>query len=157
MSLQNVSVSVFTCHCVKSIQIRSFFWSVFFRIWTEYGDLYRKSPYSVQIRENTDWKKLRIWTFFAQCVVIKRRIKNPVKYLELFAKIINSFRSLTIITKSLSLALREKCPNTEFFLVRIFLYLDWIRRFTEKISVFSPNTGKYVPEKTPYLGTFHAV
>ena len=25
---------------------------------------------------------------------------------------------------------REKCPNTEFFLVRIFLYLDWIRRFT---------------------------
>ena len=27
--------------------------------------------------------------------------------------------------------LREKCPNTEFFLVRIFLYSDWIRRFTE--------------------------
>ena len=27
--------------------------------------------------------------------------------------------------------LRKKCPNTEFFLVRIFLYSDWIRRFTE--------------------------
>ena len=27
--------------------------------------------------------------------------------------------------------LREKCPNTEFFIVRIFLYSDWIRRFTE--------------------------
>ena len=25
-------------HCVKSVQIRSFFWSVFSRIWTEYGD-----------------------------------------------------------------------------------------------------------------------
>ena len=25
------------------------------------------------------------------------------------------------------------------------------------ISVFSPNTGKYGPEKTPYLDTFHAV
>ena len=24
-------------------------------------------------------------------------------------------------------------------------------------SVFSPNTGKYIPEKTPYLNTFHAV
>ena len=36
---------------------------------------------------------------------------------------------------------REKCPNTEFFLVRIFLYSDWI----------------YRPEKTPYLDTFHAV
>ena len=26
-----------------------------------------------------------------------------------------------------------------------------------KISVFSPNTGKYAPEKTPYLDTFHAL
>ena len=24
------------------------------------------------------------------------------------------------------LSLREKCPNTEFLLVRIFLYSDWI-------------------------------
>ena len=39
-------------------------------------------------------------------------------------------------------------PKTEFFLVRIFLLLD---------SVFSPNAGKYVPEKTPYLDTFNAV
>ena len=52
------------------------------------------------------------------------------------------------------LILREKCSNTEFFLVRIFLYSDWIRiQNTE----FSPNTGKYGPEKTPYLDTFHAV
>ena len=36
--------------------------------------------------------------------------------------------------------MREKCPDTEFF---------W--------SVFSPNTGKYGPEKAPYLDTFHAV
>ena len=37
--------------------------------------------------------------------------------------------------------LREQCPNTEFFLVRIFLYP--VR-----------NTGKYGPEKTTYLDTF---
>ena len=49
--------------------------------------------------------------------------------------------------------LHEKCPNTELFLVRIFLYLDWIRRFTEQISVFSQSTGKYWPEITPYLDT----
>ena len=41
-------------------------------------------------------------------------------------------------------SLREKWPNTEFFLVHIF-------------SVFSPNTGKYGPEKTPYLDTFHTM
>ena len=27
-------------HCVNSVQIRSFFWSVFSRIWTGYGDLH---------------------------------------------------------------------------------------------------------------------
>ena len=26
--------------------------------------------------------------------------------------------------------MREKCPNAEFFLVHIFLYSDWIQRFT---------------------------
>ena len=36
-------------------------------------------------------------------------------------------------------ALREKCANTEFFLVRIFLY------------------SVRIQEKTPYLDTFHAV
>ena len=28
-------------------------------------------------------------------------------------------------------SLCERCPNKEFFLVGIFLHLDWIRRFTE--------------------------
>ena len=33
-----------------------FFWSAFFRVWTEYRDLLRKSLDSVQARENTDQK-----------------------------------------------------------------------------------------------------
>ena len=33
----------------------------------------------------------------------------------------------------------KKCPNTEFFLVRIFLYSSWIRRFT----VFELDTEIY--------------
>ena len=77
---------------VKSVQMRSFFWPVFSRIPTEYGEIL------VSLRiQSTAW--------------------------EVFKK-------------------------SEFFLVRIFLHLD---------SVFSPNAGKYVPEKTPYLDTFHAV
>ena len=47
-------------HCAKSVQIRSFFWSVFSRIRTGY-------PYSVQMRKNTDQKNLLIWTLFTQC------------------------------------------------------------------------------------------
>ena len=38
--------------CVKSVQMRSF-----------------SGPYSVQMRENTDQKKLRIWTHFMQCIL----------------------------------------------------------------------------------------
>ena len=44
-------------HSMKSVQIRSFFWSVLSCFRTEYGDLLRKSPYSVQIQENMDQKK----------------------------------------------------------------------------------------------------
>ena len=32
-----------------------------------------------------------------------------------------------VICKKYKQLLREKCPNTEFFLVRIFLYSDWIQ------------------------------
>ena len=33
------------------------FWSVFSRIWTEYGEILRISPYSVRMRENADYNK----------------------------------------------------------------------------------------------------
>ena len=51
---------------MKIVQLRIFFWSVFSRIRTEYGDLFCKSSYSVRKRENTDQKKLRIWSLFRQ-------------------------------------------------------------------------------------------
>ena len=41
---------------MKIVQTRSSFWSAFSCIWTEYGDLRSKSPYSVGIQENTDQK-----------------------------------------------------------------------------------------------------
>ena len=69
----------------------------------------------------------------------------------------NKISNLLLLNCAIKKALREKCPNKEFFLVRIFLHSDWIRRDTEYISVFSPNTGKYGPEKTPCLDTFHVV
>ena len=48
---------MFATPCVKGVQLRSFFWSVFSRIRTEHRDLLSKSPYSVRIRENTNQKK----------------------------------------------------------------------------------------------------
>ena len=63
--------------------------------------------------------------------------------------------------------LRERCSNTEFFLVRIFPYsLCWglflitlqpfrLAALLKKDSI-TVNAGKYGPEKTPYLNTFSA-
>ena len=61
------------------------------------------------------------------------------------------------LSYNLTMKLREKSPNTEFFLVRVFPHSDWIWGDTEYLSVFSPNARKYGPEKTPYLDTFHTV
>ena len=56
---------------MKSVQIRSFFWSVFSRIGTEYGEM-SISPYSVRMRGNIDQKKLRIWTLHAVSELVHR-------------------------------------------------------------------------------------
>ena len=59
-------------HYVKSVHLRNFFWSVFSRTRAEYGDLFRKSPYSACVQENADQKKLRIWTLFKQCMLAQK-------------------------------------------------------------------------------------
>ena len=38
----------------KICRYSELFWSVFYRIWTEYGDMWSISPYSVRMQENTD-------------------------------------------------------------------------------------------------------
>ena len=49
-----------TKHIAKSVQSRSFFWSVFFRIWAVYEDLKNKYLYSVRMWEKRNQKRLRI-------------------------------------------------------------------------------------------------
>ena len=65
-------------HCVKSDQIRSFFWSVFSSIWTEYGEILRISPYSVRMQEITDQKKLLIWILFTQWWHLRKLAANII-------------------------------------------------------------------------------
>ena len=50
------SVDILRSQYVKSVQVRSLFWSVFSLIRTEYREILRISPYSVRMRENTDQK-----------------------------------------------------------------------------------------------------
>ena len=67
------------------------------------------------------------------------------------------FHAVNVFLYSVDSALRENCSNMEFFLVCIFPHSDWMRRDTEYLSVFSPNTEKYGPGKTPYVDIFHVV
>ena len=53
---QYLCIYIWHLHCVKSVSIQRIFWSIFSRIWTEYGDILRISPHSA-----------RILTFFTQC------------------------------------------------------------------------------------------
>ena len=81
---------------------------------------------------------------------------RPVPYVIHFLSIFEHFH----IPKILNLPLLEKCSHTELFLVRIFLYWDWIRSVHIQSffwSVFSCIWTEYRPEKTPYLNTFYAM
>ena len=86
-----------------------------------------------------------------------RHSLRPVHYhLIPFLSIFEHFHT----TKTLNLPLLEKSSHTELFLVRIFLYWDWIRSVHIQSffwSVFSCIWTEYGPEKTPYLNTFHAM
>ena len=63
------SVIRYYFHCAKSVQIRSYFWSVFSCIRTKYGKIWSISPQPVRMWENTDQKLRRIWTLFTQCFI----------------------------------------------------------------------------------------
>ena len=54
----------------------------------------------------------------------------PMVFL-LFSRPWSTIQNIPYYSFAWSVTLREKCPNTEFFLVRIFLHSDWIRKFIQ--------------------------
>ena len=56
-------------------------------------------------------------------------------------------KSENLITTSIVIITGWKVSVFEVFLVCNFSHSDWIRRDTPYLSIFSPNTGKYGPEK----------
>ena len=100
-------------HCVKIVQIQSLFCSVFSCVRSEYRDLQSKSLYSVRIQENTDQKKLGIWTLFTRWL-LTQTLRKKCPYSEL---VWSAF-----------------LPH--------FLHSDWIGRDTLYLSEFSRNAQK---------------
>ena len=78
------SILIRSCHYVKSVQILSFFWSLFSLTRAEYRDLHRTSPYSTRVRKNANRKKtLYQDTFHAVCAcsTFTRFHNQPLKAL----------------------------------------------------------------------------
>ena len=62
---KNLVMQIVISQCVKSVLFGVFFCPNFFRIWTGYGDLLCKSPYSNGIQENVDQKNSKYGYFHA--------------------------------------------------------------------------------------------
>ena len=56
-------------HCMGSVQVWSFMWSIFSRIQTEYGNLLSKYPCLLERGWQYRSEKLRIWTLFTQRIL----------------------------------------------------------------------------------------
>ena len=94
-------------------------------------------------------RKLRIWSHLLEKLFMENFIFCAVMYLKISwrqRKEIVLFFVFCNITYCLKGLLREKCPNTEIFLIHIFLYSDWIRDLL-----------KHRLQITPYLDTLKAV
>ena len=80
----------FLSHCVKSVHIRSFFWSVFSRIQTEYKEILGISPHLVRMRENTDQKN-SVFGHFSRSII------NHDYFQRVFFRL---YAALILLTKS---------------------------------------------------------
>ena len=100
---------------------------------------------------------LKLSKIYPTDLLIKKQAQNqlidatfthiiPALFLPIILLNIIFLQSCVTSISLLLYTLCEKCPMTEFFLVRAFASL-----------CFSPNAGKYGPEKTPYLDKFCTV
>ena len=115
--------------------------------------------------------RILLWIFSCEVLLYTIGISFPVWkwfYLEsltFFTQFcffsISSYCELNIANheqsfKWLGLSLREKCPNPEFFLARIFLYSDWIQENTdqEKLHIWTLSTQWLIFLKHSIISSF---
>ena len=104
----------------KNVQIWSFFWSTFSQIRTEYGELRTVSSCYKKVY----WNQFMLGAVSEYC-----RKLNKNNFMNALVNLSNMFNVYSFFKSMPNQALREKYPNTELFLVRIFLYSNWTWRF----------------------------
>ena len=104
------------------------FWSIFCSIWTEYGNLLLKSPYSVKKRENTDHKNSKFGHILRSVIVTLWQIIT-----ELWNCLIMFFNSLLIpISQVIYHLVDQLLPNMSknqvtAMLPKFFAFDCWLR------------------------------
>ena len=103
---------------MKSVQIRSFFWSVFSRIRTEYGKILRISPYSVRMRENMDQKNSRL-------MLLNKMLLRGFgdSSLTVWAKFDKQNKRISAVIKTMISTI--KYNQVKFFQQNLLVYVIW--------------------------------
>ena len=111
-------------HCLKSVQIRSYIWSVFSRNRTEYGEILRIYPYSIRIRENTDQKKTPyLDTFHAVIIMSKKWFSGGLTKNSFLWRVIFRSGYRKVLYKNVLLNLKVFLPKRATLMKRTFWQL----------------------------------
>ena len=112
---------IYNPHCVKSVQMRSFFWSVLSRIWNEYGDLLRIQSKCRKIRTRKN-------SVFAQFSLSACQTSMTIDH---FAEIVYGQKPLIIFLKSSVIYVRQSSKYASLWRNYAFKF----SRFRKKPSV----------------------
>ena len=98
--------------------------SKFFEPWNWHKELLYSSYFLFKFRSNCLMSTFCLFTFLSANIVMFFVVMTP------FSAVMFMIECSVTQSDILSQiwALREKCPNTKYFLVRILPLLDWIRR-----------------------------
>ena len=126
--------------CLKSVQIRSFFGSVFSCIWTEYIEILRISPYSVRMWENT-YQKNSVFGHFSHSdcipVVFGLNSENKGVWIELQIVLFMFFYFISLAMFSLCIVkLSTQCHETKPKVQKLHKTVSGIG-FSKKFEIFN--------------------
>ena len=124
------------------------FWPAFLRIRTEFGEIFRISSYSDEMRENTDQNNSEYGQFLHSEKLCYRSIEplelTSVKYcfLGIFGNL--KYSLLSVLSGSGHHTLCKICENTGLDFVIIFVYIGWIWYLKNSVAERCDNVRHWI-------------
>ena len=136
MNLSNV-LKFFDLTLHQKCRYSELFWSVFSRIWTEYGEILRTSPYSFRMRENIDQSNSKSFAKFTRkhmCHELSFSTKK-LQVALVAASGINFYIKVRASVESSTPGNLLFCDNSPFF-ANFFILVHGNSKFLSEISNF---------------------